>query len=79
MQKGMLNNIHGTIAPDPNQTNQANKDIVAYGNLENGQPVKLVGRFAARGNWVYQAVIIGKEKALTPEVIDTFMTSFKTN
>lgn len=76
MQKGMLKNIHGTIAPDAGHTGQ---DIVAYGTLDNGQPVKLVARFVSRASWVYQVVIIGKEKTLTPEVVDTFMTSFKTN
>lgn len=74
MQKGMLSNIHGI--PDEKQSG---KDIVAFGNLQNGQPVKLVGRFVARGAWVYQVIIIGKEKSLTPEVVDTFMTSFKTS
>ncbi len=84
MQQGMLNNIHGvpekqnSPASDAT-TNLSAKDIVAYGKLANGQPVKLVGRFFARGAWVYQLVIIGKDKALTPEVVDTFMTSFKTN
>jgi hypothetical protein len=76
MQKGMLNNIHGSLANEPHQNS---KDIVAYGNVANGQPVKLIGRFMSRGAWVYQIVIIGKEKSLTPEVVDTFMTSFKTN
>ncbi|MDO9192340.1 MAG: hypothetical protein Q7U12_05540 [Undibacterium sp.] len=80
MQKGMLNNIHGNIdGKVVRDSNPANKDLIAYGTLQNGQPVKLVARFVSRGAWVYQAVIIGKEKALTPEVVDTFMTSFKIN
>ncbi|MDO8651841.1 MAG: hypothetical protein Q7R66_06605 [Undibacterium sp.] len=74
MKTGMLKNIQATTSKD---SNQSGTEIVAYGNLQNGQPVKLVGRFFARGAWVYQVVVIGREKALTPEVVDTFMTSFK--
>ena len=76
MQNGMIKNIRGNLAP---ASNPPGKDIVAYGSLQNGQPVKLVARFVARGNRVYQVVVIGKEKSLTAEVVDTFMTSFKIN
>jgi hypothetical protein len=80
MQQGMLNNIHGVLEKNSGSGSDAtNSDVVAYGKLGNGQPVKFVGRFLARGAWVYQIVIIGKEKTLTPEVVDTFMTSFKIN
>lgn len=80
MQQGMLNNIHGIPEKASNQiSGQSASDVVAHGKLANGQPVKFVGRFLTRGMWVYQIVIIGKEKALTPEVVDTFMTSFKIN
>ena len=80
MQQGMLKNIHAVPEKENNAASAVfAKDIVAYGKLSNGQPVKFVGRFVARGAWVYQIVIIGKEKMLTPEVVDTFMTSFKIN
>jgi hypothetical protein len=80
MQLGMLNNIHGVPENESSPaSDHSSKDLVAYGRLANGQPVKFVGRFLSRGAWVYQIVIIGKDKSLTPEVVDTFMTSFKTN
>lgn len=80
MRQGMLNNIHGVVEKDSHiNSDLAGKDMIALGKLTNGQPVKLVGRFLAHGAWVYQIVIIGKEKALTTEVVDTFMTSFKAN
>lgn len=80
MQQGMLNNIHGLPEKENTQlSNLPGKNLIAYGKLANGQSVKFVGRFLAQGAWVYQLVIIGKEKSLTPEVVDTFMTSFKTN
>jgi hypothetical protein len=76
MKTGMINNIHGTAATEGQQSDS---DIVVSGTLENGQAVKLTGRFVARGAWVYQVIVLGPEKALTPEVVDTFMTSFKIN
>lgn len=80
MQQGMLNNIHGVPEKQSSPANNpSTKDIVAHGKLTNGQAVKFVGRFLVRGEWAYQIVIIGKDKSLTPEIVDTFMTSFKTN
>lgn len=76
MKAGMLKNIQANASKE---LNQSGTDIEASGNRQDGQPVKLVGRFVARGAWVYQIVVIGRDKALTPEVVDTFLTSFKTN
>lgn len=74
MQAGMLKNIQATSSQPHSQDGS---EIEALGQLQNGQAVKLRGRFVARGNWVYQVVIIGPEKALSAEIIDTFLTSFK--
>ncbi|MEB0116142.1 hypothetical protein QN395_06560 [Undibacterium sp. RTI2.2] len=79
MKNGMVNNIHGTIVSEKPGKLEQSVDVEAHGNLQNGQPVLLVARFITRGPWVYQAVIMGREKAVTPDVIDTFMTSFKIN
>lgn len=79
MKNGMINNIHGTIVSEKPGKLEHSVDVEAHGNLQNGQPVLLVARFITRGPWVYQAVIMGREKAVTPDVIDTFMTSFKIN
>lgn len=76
MKSGMIKNIHGSVASDGQQSGS---DIEVSGTLENGTPVKLSGHFVARGAWVYQVVALGPEKAMTPEVVDTFMTSFKIN
>lgn len=76
MKAGMLKNIQANTSKE---LNQSGTDIEASGTRQDGQAVKLVGRFVARGNWVYQVVLIGSAKALTPEVVDTFLTSFKPN
>lgn len=76
MRSGMLKNIQARSAK-PDQP--GGEQLEATGTLQNGQAVKLVGRFVARGPWVYQVVALGREKAMTEDVLDTFMTSFKTH
>jgi hypothetical protein len=45
----------------------------------NGQPVRLVAHFVAKGSQVYELVVVGREKAITHDVLDMFFTSFKSN
>ncbi|WP_394780904.1 hypothetical protein [Undibacterium sp.] len=88
MKEGMLKNIAGNITSDKkgdasaattNGSRQTRSyDVEAHGSLQNGQPVVMAARFVASDQWVYQAVIVGNEKVVTRDAIDTFMTSFKT-
>lgn len=79
MKKGMINNIQGSLNTNTGQGGNAGNDIEVRGQLKNGDAVIMAARFITKGPWVYQAVILGPEKAVTRDVIDTFMTSFKTN
>lgn len=88
MKEGMLKNINGRITSEKagaastattNGSKQSRSyDVEARGNLQNGQAVVLAARFVASEQWVYQAIIMGSEKMVTRDTIDTFMTSFKT-
>lgn len=51
-------------------------DIEASGQ-QKGQPMRLVGHFESRNKRFYQVVVMGKEKDLTRENVDMFMSSFK--
>jgi hypothetical protein len=51
-------------------------DIEAAG-VQNGSPMKLVGHFEARDKRFYQVIVMGKEKAMSPERTDQFISSFK--
>ncbi|MFZ6843256.1 hypothetical protein [Undibacterium sp. RuTC16W] len=79
MKSGMLSNIHGTITSEKASTPLQGSDIEARGSLQNGQPVILAAKFVTRGPWVYQVIVMGREKAVTRDAIDTYMTSFKIN
>ena len=41
-----------------------------------GRPMRLVGRFQARGTRFYQVIVIGRDKTVPPEQIEQFLTSF---
>jgi hypothetical protein len=92
MKTALVKNIGGTIKSEKSSTaaqssGQANSriaviDIEAIGTAGSrgaGQPRLLVARFVAKDKHIYQAVVVGSEKAVTREATDTFFTSFKLN
>ncbi|MFZ6818861.1 hypothetical protein [Undibacterium sp. Ji22W] len=78
MQAGMLKNIQATIT-QPTPTDAPKNTITAIGKSQNGQAIKLVARFTQHGPWIVQAVMLGNDKAFTPEVMDMFFGSLKFN
>ncbi len=86
MKTAMVRNIGATIqsekvgktssASGTTESQSAAIDIEARG-VQKGEPVKLVGHFESRNKRFYQVVVIGKEKELTGENVDMFMSSFK--
>ena len=76
MRQALLRNIGATLestaaAPEPGKPLTVN----ATGK-GNGGPVRLVGRFVAKGARVYQVIVIGKPNAMPPEQTDQFLSSF---
>jgi hypothetical protein len=55
-------------APDTSQVNAT--------GTGHGRPMRLVGRFEARGTRFYQVIVIGPDKTVPPEQIEQFLTSF---
>jgi hypothetical protein len=51
-------------------------DIEAVGT-QKGEPMRLVGHFESRDKRFYQVIVMGKEKDMTRENEDMFMSSFK--
>jgi hypothetical protein len=50
-------------------------DIDVTGS-SNGQPVRLVGHFEARGKRFYQVIVLGKTNAMPSEQVEQFLSSF---
>lgn len=75
MQTAMLRNI-GAAPPSPATAPGGPIDIDASG-LRNGTPMRLVAHFEARGNRVYQVIVLGKSSSIPAEQAKQFMSSFK--
>lgn len=84
MKTALVKNIAGTIDSEKavataNRSGMASSlDIRARG-MRNGIPVLLVAHFAARGQRIYQVIVVGNEKTAVGENIDMFLNSFKLN
>ena len=75
MQQGMINNIHGQIIEAPTTSGGVMRIAGRHGETE----VIMAARFIARGDWVYQLVMMGPPQKMSPEIIETFMNSFVAN
>ena len=40
-------------------------------------PTRMLGRLVAHDNWVFQILVVGPEKDINEEAVETFLTSFK--
>ncbi|HYD95127.1 MAG TPA: hypothetical protein VEC01_07370 [Noviherbaspirillum sp.] len=72
MKTALVRNIGGSITQEKT-AGPATIDVEAKG----AQARVLIARFAARDKRIYQAVMLGNEKAISRDAADTFFTSFK--
>lgn len=79
MKAAMVRNIGGSIRRESASAagiSPMTIDIEATGNNGYGQQL-LIARFIAQDTRAYQLVVVGKEKNISREAVDTFFTSFK--
>lgn len=86
MKTALVNNISATIKRESASSSASAQggvslrssaiEIEALGSRQ-GVPVLLVGRFIARDKRIYQVIVMGKEPRVSPENVDTFLSSFK--
>ncbi len=86
MKTALIKNIGATVTSEKTgktssaigskQERSAAIDIEATGK-QKGEPIRLVGHFESRDKRFYQVIVMGKEKDLTRENVDMFMSSFK--
>lgn len=72
MRQALLRNIG---AADSAAAAGAPLAVDAVGKGNSG-PVRLVGRFVAKGPRMYQVIVVGKPDAMPPEQTEQFLTSF---
>ena len=80
MKKALVNNIGATVTKATASSTGAQTvlDVEAKGN-RNGEPMVLIGRFIAKDKRVYQVIVMGREKNIVPDTVDTWFSSFKLN
>ena len=83
MKTALIKNISGTLkqekitGPAAAPTEIEIEATGAPGAHTGGQPRVMFARFIARAKRVYQLVVVGTEKTVTRELVDTFFTSFR--
>ncbi|WP_317201635.1 hypothetical protein [Janthinobacterium sp.] len=88
MKTAMVKNIGGTIKSEKavsaassngaTSKQKASIEVEASG-MQNGTPMLLEGRFVAQDKRIYQIIVLGKEKHIVRDSVDTFMSSVKLN
>jgi hypothetical protein len=88
MKTAMIKNIDGVVSSDKmsavssgdgaNGGQQTSIDIEATGS-QSGVPMLLSGKFISKGKRVYQVIVVGHQKEVVRDTVDTFMGSFKLN
>lgn len=86
MKTALVRNIGATITSEKagkasatagsSAAQSAAIDIEAKG-MRNGVPMRLVGHFESRNKRFYQVIVMGKDKDISQEQVDMFMSSFK--
>ena len=78
MKTALVNNIGATVTSSKTGASgaQTTLDVDAKG-AQNGESMRLVGRFISKGQRVYQVVVMGQAQHIVPDTVDTYLSSFK--
>ena len=85
MKETLVKNINGVVRQEKIQLGRTRSTIeLAAGPVappasasSAGKEISLHARFVARDRRVYQVIVAGRERAIRPDSVDTFLTSFK--
>ncbi|MGF6180379.1 hypothetical protein ABIB42_001382 [Massilia sp. UYP32] len=75
MRLALLRNIGAGAEAAPAPVARDGLRVQATG-AANGKPMRLHGRFEARGERFYQVIVLGPANATPPEQVDQFLSSF---
>lgn len=80
MKTALVNNIAATVTKSAASASGAQTmlDIEAKGS-RNGEPMLLIGRFIAKDKRIYQVIVMGREKSIVRDTVETWFASFKLN
>ncbi|MGF6274422.1 hypothetical protein ABIB38_002802 [Massilia sp. UYP11] len=76
MRLALLRNIGAGEDAEPAAPAPQDGLRVEAAGAANGKPMRLHGRFEARGERFYQVIVLGPANATPPEQVDQFLSSF---
>jgi hypothetical protein len=88
MKTALVNNIGGKISGEQaagsasataGATSHGTMLCVQARGLQHGRPVILNGKFISKDKRIYQVIVVGQEKQMVQDSVDTFLSSFKLN
>jgi hypothetical protein len=71
----LVNNIGATVTSSKS-SNTGALDVEASGS-QNGEPMRLIGRFIAKDKRIYQVIVMGRASNIVQDSVDTYLSSFK--
>jgi hypothetical protein len=81
MKTALVRNINGTVTHEKAAAATHGAlpatTIEAAGSAGGDKVILLFARFAAHDRRIYQAIVVGPEKAISRDAVETFLTSFK--
>ncbi|MYM91108.1 hypothetical protein GTP91_28530 [Rugamonas sp. FT82W] len=80
MKTALVNNIGATVTSHKASADggQATLDVEAKGS-QNGEAMRLIGHFIARDKRIYQVIVMGRDKNIVQDTVETYLSSFKLN
>jgi len=76
MKTALVKNINGSVKSEKTSANGI--DLEAVGTVSSGSQAKvLFAHLQNKEQYIYQVIVIGSQKTVTPENVETFMSSFK--
>src|SRR5471032_187354 len=80
MQTALVNNIGATVTSSKSSADgkQATLDVEAKGS-QNGEAMRLIGHFIARDQRIYQVIVMGRDRHIVQDQVETYLSSFKLN
>lgn len=80
MKTALVNNIGATVISNKSSADgkQATLDVEAKGS-QNGEAMRLIGHFIARDKRIYQVIVMGRDKNIVQDTVETYLSSFKLN
>lgn len=80
MKTALVNNIGATVTSNKSAADgrQATLDVEAKGS-QNGETMRLIGHFVAKDKRIYQVIVMGRDKNIVQDTVETYLSSFKLN